>query len=86
MLSSRFGNESHEHMQSLERFMNLALRTVTGQHAIDHTWRVGVELDWSTARQLYELHSLNLVHEIHCNLTRDRLGGGVGSDAPFGFS
>ena len=53
--------------------MNFALNTVTGRHELDHTWDVREELDYFTAQQLYELHSLNFIHEIHCNIKAEPL-------------
>ena len=55
-------------MQRLEKIMNFAVSSVAGRHELDHTWDMGEKLDSSTARQLYEQYSLNLVHKIRCNI------------------
>ena len=46
--------------------INFALRVVSGRSKFDHISDVRDELDWPTARQMYELHSLNFLHKIRC--------------------
>ena len=61
-----FGNGSEKNMQRLQKVLNFALRTVSGRRKFDHISDVREELGWPTARQLYEQHSLNFLHKIHC--------------------
>ena len=44
--------------------MNFGLRAVSGRRKYDHISDVRDELGWLTARQLYELQSLNILHKI----------------------
>ena len=61
-----FGNGSEKNMQRLQKTLNFALRAVSGRRKFDHISDVREELGWPTARQLYELHSLNFLHKIRC--------------------
>ena len=61
-----FGNGSDKNMQRLQKILNFALRVVSGRRKFDHISDVRDELGWPTARQLYELHSLSLLHKIRC--------------------
>ena len=49
-----------------KKIMNFALRAVSGRRKFDHISDVREELGGPTARQLYELHSLNFLHKICC--------------------
>ena len=51
-------------MQRLQKILNFGLRAVSGRRKYDHISDVRDELGWLTARQLYELQSLNLLHKI----------------------
>ena len=59
-----FGNGSENNMQRLQKVLNFGLRAVSGRRKFDHISDVREELGWLTARQLYELQSLNLLHKI----------------------
>ena len=61
---SVFGNGSEKNMQRLQKILNFGLRAVSGRRKYDHISDVRDELGWLTARQLYELQSLNLLHKI----------------------
>ena len=61
-----FGNGSEKNIQRLQKILNFALRVVSGRRKFDHISDVRDELGWPTARQLYELHSLNFLHKIRC--------------------
>ena len=61
-----FGNGSEKNIQRLQKILNFALRVVSGRRKFDHISDVRGELGWPTARQLYELHSLNFLHKIRC--------------------
>ena len=61
-----FGNGSEKNIQRLQKIINFALRVVSGRHKFDHISDVREELGWPTARQLYEIHSLNFLHKIRC--------------------
>ena len=61
-----FGNGSEKNIQRLQKVLNFALRTVSGQRKFEHISDVREELGWPTARQLYEQHSLNFLHKICC--------------------
>ena len=61
-----FGNGSDKNMQRLQKILNFALRVVSGRRKFDHISDVRDELGCPTARQLYELCSLNLLHKIRC--------------------
>ena len=60
---SVFGNASEGDMQCLEKILNFMMRTLSGRRELDHTSGVRKKLGWSAARQLYELHSLNPLHD-----------------------
>ena len=51
-------------MQRLQKVINFGLRAVSGRKKYDHISDVREELGWLTARQLYEVQSLNLLHKI----------------------
>ena len=51
-------------MQRLQKILNFGLRAVSGRRKFDHISDVRDQLGWPTARQLYELQSLNLLHKI----------------------
>ena len=51
-------------MQRLQKVINFGLRAVSGRQKYDHISDVREELGWLTARQLYEVQSLNLLHKI----------------------
>ena len=53
-------------MQRLQKFLNFALRVISGRRKFDHISDVRGELGWPTARQLYEYHSLFFLHKIRC--------------------
>ena len=55
-----------KNIQRLQKILNFALRAVSGRRKFDHISDVWEELGWPTARQLYELHSLNFLHKIRC--------------------
>ena len=59
-----FGGGSERNMQRLEKVLNFGLRVISGRRRFDHVSDVRAALGWPTARQLYELHSLNLLHKI----------------------
>ena len=59
-----FGNGSENNMQRLQKVINFGLRAVSGRRKYDHISDVREELGWLTARQLYEVQSLNLLHKI----------------------
>ena len=61
-----YGNGSDKNIQRLQKIQNFALRVVSGRRKFDHISDVREELGWPTARQLYELHSLNFLHKIRC--------------------
>ena len=61
-----FGNGSEKNTQRLQKILNFALRVVSGRHKFDHISDVREELGWPTARQLYEVHSLNFLHNKRC--------------------
>ena len=61
-----FGNGSEKNIQRLQKIMNFALRAVSGRRKFDHISDVREDLGWPTARQLYEIHSLNFLHKIRC--------------------
>ena len=63
---SVYGNGSDKNIQRLQKVLNFALRVVSGRRKFDHISDVREELGWPTARQLYELHSLNFLHKIRC--------------------
>ena len=50
----------------IKKILNFALRVVSGRRKFDHISDVRGELGGPTARQLYELHSLNFLHKIRC--------------------
>ena len=60
-----YGGGSGRNTQRLEKVLNFGLRVISGRRKFDHISDVRGGLGWPTARQLYELHSLNLLHEIH---------------------
>ena len=51
-------------MQRIQKILNFGLRVISGRRRFDHISDVRDELGWPTARQLYELHSLNFLHKI----------------------
>ena len=51
-------------MQRLQKVLNFCLRAVSGRRKYDHISDVREELGWLTARQRYEVQSLNLLHKI----------------------
>ena len=51
-------------MQRLQKIINFALRVVSGRRKFDHISDVREELGWPPARQLYQIHSLSLLHKI----------------------
>ena len=59
-----YGNGSENNMQRLQKVLNFCLRAVSGRRKYDHISDVREELGWLTARQLYEVQSLNLLHKI----------------------
>ena len=59
-----YGNGSENNMQRLQKVINFCLRAVSGRRKYDHISDVREELGWLTARQLYEVQSLNLLHKI----------------------
>ena len=59
-----FGNGTDKNMQRIQKILNFALRVISGRRKFDHISDVRDELGWPTARQLYELHSLTLLHKI----------------------
>ena len=59
-----YGNGSENNIQRLQKIINFGLRAVSGRRKFDHISDVREELGWLTARQLYELQSLNLLHKI----------------------
>ena len=59
-----FGNGSENNIQRLQKVLNFCLRAVSGRRKYDHISDVREELGWLTARQLYELQSLSLLHKI----------------------
>ena len=59
-----YGNGSENNIQRLQKVINFGLRAVSGRRKFDHISDVREELGWLTARQLYELQSLNLLHKI----------------------
>ena len=61
-----YGNGSDKNIQRLQKIQNFALRVVSGRRKFDHISDVREELGWPTARQLYELYSLNFLHKIRC--------------------
>ena len=65
ILSRCFWKRIGEKHTAPPKILNFALRTVSGRRKFEHISDVHEELDWSTARQLYE-HSLNFLHKIRC--------------------
>ena len=63
---SVYGNGSDKNIQRLQKVINFALRVVSGRRKFDHISDVREELGWPTARQLFEIHSLNFLHKIRC--------------------
>ena len=59
-----FGNGSERNTQRLQKILNFGLRVISGRRKFDRISDVRGELGWPTARQLYELHSLNFLHKI----------------------
>ena len=59
-----FGGGSETNTQRLEKVLNFGLRVISGRRKFDRISDVRGALGWPTARQLYELHSLNLLHKI----------------------
>ena len=59
-----FGNGSDKNIQRLQKVLNFGLRAVSGRRKYDHVSDVRDDLGWLTARQLYELQSLNILHKI----------------------
>ena len=59
-----FGVGSERNTQRLEKVLNFGLHVISGRRKFDRISDVRGALGWPTARQLYELHSLNLLHKI----------------------
>ena len=59
-----FGGGSERNTHRLEKVLNFGLRVISGRRKFDHISDVRGALGWPTARQLYKLHSLNLLHKI----------------------
>ena len=62
MLPSPF--ELWNYLTGLQKVLNFGLRVISGRRKFDHISDVRGALGWPTARQLYELHSLCLLHKI----------------------
>ena len=59
-----FGDGSERNTQRLEKVLNFGLRVISGRRKFDRISDVRDALGWPTARELYKLHSLNLLHKI----------------------
>ena len=59
-----FGGGFERNTQRLQKVLNFGLRVISGRRKFDHISDVRGALGWPTARQLYELHSLCLLHKI----------------------
>ena len=59
-----FGGGSDRNTQRLEKVLNFGLRVISGRRKFDRISSVRCALGWPTARQMYEQHSLNLLHKI----------------------
>ena len=64
ILFSGLWQRIREQHQRLQKVLSFCLRAGSGCRKFDHVSDVREELGWFTARQLYELQSLNLLHKI----------------------
>ena len=78
-----FGNGSEKNMQRLQKILNFGLRAVSGRRKFDHISDVRDELGWLTARQLYELQSLNLLHKIRTTEEPQALASRLSTNSEF---
>ena len=60
-----FGGGFERNTQRLQKVLNFGLRVISGHRKFDRISDVRGAPGWPTARQLYELHSLCLLHKIH---------------------